>query len=210
VLDDAKGSSHHKNAQELLARIEKRADDQLAHARELKTQGKMTEAFESLTELLRSYPGIRAAKGATELMSTLLQANSQLKTEQRARRATELLTQARDFYKSKDYIPCLDRCEIIVANYGDLPEGQQAFALIAEIKNNPQWLQAAADVMSDRLGGVWLALADSYLKRGEAQKAEFYLKRVVQAFPGSRLAESAQIRLSQLQTARPEPQSAGP
>jgi hypothetical protein len=100
-----------------------------------------------------------------------------------------------------------------LANYGDLPEGRQAFALAAELKNNPQWLQAAADVMSDRLGGLYLALADSYLKRGEVQKAEFYLKRVVQAFPGSRLAESAQVRLTQLQSSSPgrtEPQSAGP
>src|SRR5262249_59770315 len=108
-----------------------------------------------------------------------------------------------EFYKSKDYIPCLDRCEIILANYGDLPEGQQAFALAVEIKNNPQWLQAAADVMTDRLGGMWLALADTYLKRGEVQKAEFYLKRVVQTMPGSRLPGAAPIRLTRLQGTSP-------
>jgi len=115
----------------------------------------------------------------------------------------ELLAQAQDFYKSKDYIPCLDRCEIILANYGDLPEGQQAFALASEIKNNPEWLQAAADVMTDRLGGMYLALADSYLKRGDTQKSQFYLQRVIQAFPGSRMAESAQLRLTQMRPPMP-------
>ena len=156
---------------------------------------------------------MQASKNASDLIAKLAQGNAQLKIDLRAKRVRELLTQAHDFYKSKDYIPCLDRCEVILGNYGDLPEGQQAFALAAEIKNNPEWLQNAADVMTDRLGGMWLALADSYLKRGEVRKTEFYLKRVIQAFPGSRLAESAQVRLTQLQGANPtrtEVQSAGP
>jgi outer membrane protein assembly factor BamD (BamD/ComL family) len=213
ILDDPKSNPVQKNARELLQKIEKRAEAHLAAAKSLSDKGQGAEAFESLNDLVRQYPGSQASKSASDLMDKMIKANAQLKTEQRAKRATELLTQARDFYQSKDYIPCLDRCEILLANYGDLPEGRQAFALAAEIKNNPQWLQAAADVMSDRLGGVYLALADTYLKRGEMQKAEFYLKRVLQAFPGTRLAESAQIRLTQLQGTMPgrsEPQSAGP
>lgn len=213
VIDNEKGRALHKDAQELLAKIETRANMQIAHAKDLLDKGQGAEALEMYSDVKRLYPGLQASKDAAESISKMLQNNAQLKTEQRNKRVAELLTQARDFYKSKDYIPCLDRCEIILANYGDLPEGQQAFALAAEIKNNPEWLQSAADVMTDRLGGLYLALADSYLKRGETKRAEFYLKRVVQAFPGSRLAESAQIRLTQLQAPmpmRPTPMSAGP
>jgi thioredoxin-like negative regulator of GroEL len=212
ILDSERGRDQHKNSRELLQKIEKRAEIQLARAKELQDKGQAAEALETLTEMLRQYPGLQVTKIASGMIGKLVQGNAQLKLEQRSRRALELLTQARDFYKSKDYIPCLDRCEIILGNYGDLPEGQQAFALVAEIKNNPEWLQNAADVMTDRLGGLYLALADSYLKRGEVRRAEFYLKRVVQAFPGSRLAESAQIRLNQLQAtaARTDVQSAGP
>jgi thioredoxin-like negative regulator of GroEL len=213
ILDLDKGGPMQKIAQELLQKIEKRADTQLAHAKELHQKGQAAEALETLSELLRQYPGLTATKEASEMIGKLAQANAQLRADQRNRRAIELLGQAREFYKSKDYIPCLDRCEIILANYGDLPEGQQAFALAAEIKNNPEWLQNAADVMADRLGGLWLANADILLKRGEVRRAEFYLKRVITAFPGSRLAESAQIRLTQLQGTsggRTEAQSAGP
>jgi thioredoxin-like negative regulator of GroEL len=213
ILDGEKGRPLQKNAQELLQKIEKRAQMQLARAKELQGNGQTAEALEILTDTLRQYPGLQASKNASDMIGKLVQENAQLKIAQRNKRALELLTQARDFYNSKDYIPCLDRCEILLANYGDLPEGQQAFALAAEIKNNPEWLQNAADVMTDRLGGLYLALADSYLKRGEVRRAEFYLKRVVQAFPGSRLAESAQIRLNQLQATTPlrtDVQSAGP
>ena len=89
----------------------------------------------------------------------------------------------------------------------------EAGHLVAEIRNNPEWLQNAADTMSDRLGALYLALADALLKKAQPQQAEVYLLRVIQAFPGSRLAESAQIRLTQLQSTSPvrtEPQNAGP
>ena len=210
ILDDGAGRPIQKNAQELLQKIEKRAEIQMSRAKELQDKGQAAEALESLTEMLRQFPGLQASKDASEMIGKLAQSNTQLKVDQRNKRVRELLTQANDFYKSKDYIPCLDRCEIILANYGDLPEGQQAFSLAADIKNNPEWLQNAADVMTDRLGGIYLALADSYLKRGEVRKAQFYLQRVVQAFPGSRLAESAQVRLTQLQATTPTLQSARP
>ena len=203
ILDDEKAGPLQKNARELLQKIEKRSEIQLGRAKELQDKGQASEALEALTDMTRQFPGMLASKQATELIGKLVQNNAQLKVEQRNKRVQELLTQARDFYKSKDFIPCLDRCENILSNYGDLPEGQQAFALAAEIKNNPEWLQGAADVMTDRLAGIYLALADSYLKRGEVQKAEIYLKRVIQMFPGSRLAESAQIRLTQLQASMP-------
>jgi thioredoxin-like negative regulator of GroEL len=204
ILEDSKGGALQKNALELWKKIEKRADERLAQVKGQIDRGQQVEALDSLTELQRQFPGLPASTEASDLIAKLLQSNGDLKNAQRTRRVRELLVQAQDFYKSKDYIPCLDRCEIILGKYGDLPEGQQAFALAAEIKNNPEWLQAAADVMTDRLGGVYLALSDSYLKRGETRLAQVYLQRVIQAFPGSRMAESAQIRLTQLQGIPPE------
>lgn len=210
ILEDGKDRPIQKDARELMKKIEQRADKQLSLAKEQKDQGKFAESLETLTDLLRLYPGLAATSEASAMITQLAKSNSELRVAQRTKRVRELLTQAQDFYKSKDYIPCLDRCELIIANYGDLPEGQQAFSLAAEIKNNPEWLQAAADVMTDRLGGVYLALADAYLKRGEVSKAQHYLQRVVQAFPGSRLAESAQIRLSQMQGVPPDKNVARP
>jgi len=207
ILEDGTGVSLQKNAQELLGKIEKRAEERMLAAKALQDKGQFSEALEALTDVLRVYPGLQTTKVAADKIAKLAQSNEGAKVAQRTKRVRELLTQAQDFYKSKDYIPCLDRCENILSNYGDLPEGQQAFALASEIKNNPEWLQAAADVMSDRLGGIYLALADSYLKRGDTQRAQFYLQRVVQAFPGSRLAESAQLRLNQLRATMPNPKT---
>lgn len=203
ILDDGKGAALQKNAQELMKKIEKRAEDRLTLAKALQEKGQAAEALETLSEVVRTFPGLQASRDATDQIAKLAQVNEGAKTEQRNKRVRQLLGQAQDFYKSKDYIPCLDRCEIILANYGDLPEGQQAFALASEIKNNRDWLQSAADVTADRLGSLWLALADSCLKQGEVQKAQHHLQNVVRAFPGSRVAESAQIRLTQLRGTSP-------
>jgi len=60
-------------------------------------------------------------------------------------------------------------------------------------------LQQACDSLSDRLGGLYLALGESWLKKGQPQQAALYLERVVRSFPGTRQAETAQIRLSAIQ-----------
>jgi thioredoxin-like negative regulator of GroEL len=210
IVEDGKARPLQGTAQKLLDEIEHKALAQLSRARQLHDKGQPTEAVEILTETLRTFPGLQTTREASELLSRLAQ-NTAYRAQQRGKRAKELLVQAQEFHRSRDYIPCLDRCEALLGHYSDLPEGQQALLLAQEIKGNPEWLQNAADTMSDRLGGLYLALADSLLKRGQVQRAEFYLQRVIQAFPGSRQAESAQIRLAQLNgTQRNQIQSAGP
>jgi thioredoxin-like negative regulator of GroEL len=203
ILDDTKSKPLQKSAQDLLQKIEKRAEERLGQANELQAKGKLVEALEVLSDVQQRYAGVKAAVDASEVAAKITQANGQLGAELRLRRLRELTAQAEEFYKSKDYIPCLYRCAIINREFGDLPEARKAYALAAEIKNNPQWMEGAADVMTDFLGNMWLDQAEYHLKRSEPKKAEFILRRVVTVFPGSRLAESAQIRLNQLQAIMP-------
>ncbi len=198
ILDDPKGRALHADAQKLVADIEAKASERLNRAKDLANLGKSTEAVQALTDTLVTFPGLPAAREAGELLTKLTQSANE-RAGQRARRAGELIIQAREFYKNKEIIPCLDRCEVLLASYGDLPEGSEASQLVSEIRSNQEWLQLAADTLADRLAGVYLALADSMSKRGNPRDAEVFLRRVIQAFPGTRYAESAQIRLGQLQ-----------
>jgi tetratricopeptide (TPR) repeat protein len=202
LLEDAKAKPLHPQAGKLLQDIEEKAAQRLATARQMRDKGRTGEAIEALTETMRLFPGLETTKTVAATLASMVRV-PEVQGQQRNKRARELFTQARDFYESKDYIPCLDRCEMLTTGYGDLPEGQEANKLAVEIKNNPEWLQGACDTMGDRLGSLYLALADSLLKRGDPQRAEFYLQRVIQGFPGSRHAESAQIRLTQLQNLAP-------
>ena len=110
-----------------------------------------------------------------------------------------MLAQAREDYRTQQYLCCLDRCEVLSGTYADLAEGTEAMQLAAEIKNNPEWMRLACDNLSDRLGLLYLSLAETWPKKGQPQQAVLYLERVVQAFPNTRQAEAAQIRLAQIQ-----------
>jgi thioredoxin-like negative regulator of GroEL len=212
IVDDGKGRPAQASAAKLLMELEQKAGERLTKAKEMENKGQTSDAIEALTETIRVFPGLVAAKDAADRLATLAQ-RPEIRNPQRAKRARELLAQAKDFYKNREFIPCLDRCEVLVGSYGDLAEGQEGAQIVGEIKNNPEWLQGAADVMSDRLGSVYLALADALLKKNQPQQAEAQLLRVIHAFPGSRQAESAQIRLGQLQglpARKVEIQNAGP
>ncbi len=204
LSEESKAPAVQTKARKLLEAVETKAQEKVKAADSLVKAGKNTEAVEILSETIRSYAGTDSAKKAAETLVALAKTQGPvIRNEQRLKKAQELLVQAKSFYKSKDYIPCLDRCEILLQGFGDLEEGQEAQKLAGEIRANPEWMQSAADTLGDRLGGIYLSLAESLLKRGQPERANFYLQRVVAAFPGSRQAESAQIRIGQIQALMP-------
>jgi thioredoxin-related protein len=119
----------------------------------------------------------------------------------RRRRARELLDQARDDSREGRFLCALDRCELLAAQYGDLPEAADASQLAVEIKSNPEWAKKTCDQLVDRLGSLYLGLAESLVRQGKPQQAVFYLELVIQTCPNSRHVEAAQARLSLIQGA---------
>lgn len=211
ITEDGQDRPIKANAEKMLQDLEQLANQRVGKAKDLEKKGQAFEAIEALTDVTRLFPGLQAAKDAADQANRLAK-NPEIRNQQRSKRARELLVQAKDFYKNREWIPCLDRCEVLLGSYGDMAEGQEAATMLGEIKNNPEWVQAAADIMAERLGGLYLTLADALLKKGQPQQAEAYLARVMQNFPGSRQAETAQTRLSQLQglpVRREKVQSAG-
>jgi tetratricopeptide (TPR) repeat protein len=198
IIADGRGSTDQEAAGKLLKDLEQRAGERLSKANELNDQGQFSEAIEVLSETQRVFPGLLVSRQAAEMAGKIVQ-SSQIRNQQRSKRARELLLQAKEYQKNHEYLPCLDRCEVVLGSYGDLPEGLEASLIAYEIKSNAEVMQNLAETMSDRLGGFWLALADIHLKKSQPQQAEVYLQRVIQAFPGTRQAESAQIRMGQLQ-----------
>ncbi len=197
ILEDGKSRSVQLNARKLLQDLEAQGQERLGQARESIDRGKVAEGIEVINDTMRTYAGLQAAKDGSTLLARVMQ-SPEIRQQQRAKRAQELLAQAQDFYKTKDHIPCLDRCEILMASYGDMPQSQTAYQLAASIKNDPKFMQAACDTMSDRLGNMWIALADTMLREGQPDRARYYFERIIHAFPGTGLAERAEIRLNQL------------
>jgi thioredoxin-related protein len=202
VVEDGKDRPVQKRARHMLRDLERQAAERCKQARALADAGKTAEAMTALTDLGKAYAGTAAAREGRQLLERLTSRAAEGKGDaaaQRAQRAKELLERAREDYRTQQFLCCLDRCETLAAQFADLPEGSEAATLAAEIKGNPEWAKRAVDQLSERLCVLYLALADSWLKKGQPQQAIYYLQRIIANHPNTAYAQAARSRLSRLQ-----------
>jgi thioredoxin-like negative regulator of GroEL len=198
VTEDGQNRPIQLKARQLLNELDQQAATRLARAKQYEDKGQTTEAMETLTELVRAYAGTQAASEGGELLTKIAD-KPEIKARQRTRRARDLLAQAKEDFRTHQYLRTLEHCETLVTNYPDLPEGAEAVQLASDIKSNPEWMKQACDSLSDRLGMLYLSLAETWIKKGQPKEAVICYERVIQSFPGTRQAETAQQRLAQLQ-----------
>lgn len=204
VVEDGKTRPVQVRARKLLADLEQQAAARYEQARQLAEKGEVAEAVKSMRDLVASYPGTRASRESGQMLVTLVSRNVSV-DHQRSRRARDLLAQAREDYDAKQFLGCMDRCEMLISGFADLPEATEATQLIAEIKANPEYTKQVCDQLGERLSVLYMSLAETWLKKGQPQQAVYYLERVVQNFPNTRHAETAQVRLAQIQGAPARP-----
>jgi thioredoxin-related protein len=198
IIEDGKDRPVQQKSRQLLADLDRQAASRLVRAKQMDDKGKNKEAVAALSDLLRSFPGTSAAAEGGALLTSLA-AKPEVKSDVRSHRAQELLAQAREDYRTQQYLCCLDRCDVLTSAYGDLPEGAEAGHLVAEIRNNPEWLQSACVSLSDRLSSLYLSLAETWIRKGQPRQAAACLEQVIQSFPHTRQAETAQLRLAAIQ-----------
>jgi thioredoxin-like negative regulator of GroEL len=197
IVDDGKDRPVQAKARAMLQDLEQQAAARYGRARLLAERNQTNEAVEALQEVTKFFPGTPAARDSLALLGQLGSKGDATESA-RARRAKEMLTQAREDYRMQQFTCCLDRCELLVSQFSSTAEAQDAAALMNDIKGNPEFLKSACNQLGDRLAVLTLALAESLLKKGQPQEAVFYFERVVQNYPDTRHAENAQGRLAQI------------
>jgi thioredoxin-related protein len=198
ILDDGKNRPVQVNAGTLLKQVEQQAATELAQAKSLLDRGKSDEASVKFTSLVKDYAGTAASKAADRILTGLAK-TPEMRDQQLATRARELLVQAKEDYRTEQWLCCLDRCELLTSSYGDRPEAAEALQMASSIRSNPEWMTKACENMTVRLAEMYLGLADTWLQKGQPQQAMLLLERVIRTFPNTRHAEIAQLRLTQLQ-----------
>lgn len=197
IGEDGKTRPVQVKARQVLGELEQQAAGRLARAKQMEDRGQMLEAVDTLTDLLRAFAGTQAAsEGATLL--TRLADRPEIRDRQKSRRASELLAQARDDFRTQQFCACLERCETIAGAFMGSPEAAEAKQLTEQIKANPEWLARACESMQERLGAMYLTQADSWLAKGDAKQAAACLERAARACPGSARGQEALVRLNQL------------
>ena len=197
ILDDGKDRPVQAKARALLQEIEQQGNVKLQAARLYADHGQKAKAIEAATELATKFQGTLPGREGSALLATLT-SRPIPNDPQRAMRARDLLALAKEEFRMQQYSSCIDRCETLVANFGDLPEATEAGQLLTDLKSNPDLMKTACDQLGDRLGSLYLSLAEGYLKKGQPQQAGYYLDRIVQMFPNTKYAEAAEAKLTVL------------
>jgi TolA-binding protein len=198
IVEDGKNRPVQLNADALLKQVEQQAAGELAQAKQMLDKGKTNEASMMLAKLVKDYAGTQAAPEAAVMLTSMAKTPN-MRNQQRSVRARELLAQAKEDYRTEQWLCCLDRCDLLSSAYGDLAEATEAQNMAGAIRSNPEWMQKTCDSMAVRLGEMYLSLAETWVQKGQPQQAMLCLERLIRTFPGSRQAEAAQLRLNQLQ-----------
>ena len=184
-------------AQQILGEVERLAAGKLAQAQQLERQGRTQDATDALAEAVRVYAGTQAAADAATALAGLTDRPEELQ-KRRLRVSRDMLALARDDFRAGRLYDCIQKCEQITTGYAELPEAKAATALLTDIKGNPERLAKACDQMNDRTAAMYMALADSWAAKGQANEAAACLKKVMALCPNTRHADTAQAALTKL------------
>ena len=193
IVAEAKESPARTKAQKVLSELEQTAADQLARAVALSDRGETTASGNELAELIRRYGGTPAASDAATRLAGRVD-------NVRADRSKELLASAREAFRATRYADCLDQCQQLTAQFPERPEAKDAGTLKLQIENDPERMIAACEQVNQRAATMYLALADTWTKKGNAQEATACLEKVVRLAPNTRYAEVAQLQLKKITT----------
>jgi thioredoxin-like negative regulator of GroEL len=197
VVKDGGERSIQVKSRTVLNDLESQASTQLSLARQLHSRGRSQEAVDVLTDLIRSYSGTQAA-GESGSFMTSLAAKPEVREGLRLRKAREILAQAKDEYRDEKFLSCMERCELLVTSFSDLSESEEAKQLAGAIHDNPEYLAKACEALNHRTAAMYLALAESWVKKGQTEQAVVCLEKVLQSAPGSRQADAAKDRIALL------------
>ena len=198
ITEDGKARPVQVQAGNLLKQIEQQASAELANAKQMLDRGNGPEASALLTKLVKDYAGTPVAPEAAGLLTSLSK-TPELQGVPRGARARELLAQAKNDFRTEQWLFCLERCDLLGSSYSDLPESVEAREMANAIRGNPELMHKTCESLTGRLGEMYLSLADTWLQKGQPQQAMLCLDRVIRTLPGTRQAETAQLRMAQLQ-----------
>src|SRR5262249_41856699 len=199
LVKDAGDKPVGAKARQVLEEVERLAAGRVARAKDLEQRGQTQEAMDTLAEAVKVYAGTQAASDAATLLAGLAE-RPETQERKRQRLARDLLAVARDDFRAGRLYDCMQKCEHLATSYAELPEAKEAHGILADIRGNPERLAKACEQLNERTAAMYLALAESWIKKGQHAEAAECLKKVIALCPNTRQAEVAQAELTRIQS----------
>ena len=200
IIGDGGKIALQKEAQCMLMDMEKQAALKAIMANKLADSGKVSDAIEAASDVVKLFGGTLAAQEGGQLLARLASRSvTETNAGDRVSNSKYLLGLVDLKKEARCFGSTLDILDQVQADFPDSEEGKQAREQALSIRMDPEKLKLAADQMAERLAGLYMGLAEAWVAKGQPQQGIYYMERVIITFPGSRYSEAAQSRLAQIQ-----------
>lgn len=198
ISQDGKQRPIQIKSNNLILDLERQATERYTRARKLVDEGSKGEALEVLQDLVRTFEGTDAAREGNTLLASI--GMKQMNPDSRALAGlnAELLALIRQDYQQGNLASCIERSDLLNALAPSSNEAREGAIIASQIRENPEAMRTVIDQTSEKIGQMYLGLAEGWIRKGQPQQAIFYLEKTIQSFPGTRHAEMAQIQLARL------------
>jgi len=193
IVEEAKDKMVVDKSKEVLQEIEDKAAALLKEIKEMEDKGRASDTLALLTDLTGKFAGTQAATDGLKL-----KLNKSGDSELRAKRAKQLLADARRDFDTEHYLDCLRKCEALEEAYRGTPEAKDGAFLVKQINASTDKLAAVLDAMNDELAIKYVKLADSYIEKTQNESAKVCLDRAIKLNPSKSVVSLAQARLMQI------------
>lgn len=185
-------------AKDKIIEIEKQAAEKLAAMKSAADNGRFAEVTRLNGEIADQFGDTPAARSAREFYASLLSKKEYKNLVRKAAGVNEVKKAIEDLTAQR-LASAYDRLRKILRDYEDLESVvAEAKWHLESLERNPQAMRAAKDELAKAQSKIWLSLATTKAKNGNAVGARELYQRVVETFPGTTFAEKAQSELDRL------------
>lgn len=196
-----KGVPEVDEALDKIAEIESAANKKLDEAKQLVEAKDYAGVADLLEEIVDSYAGVPAGDEAERLRDDIMRDADAMKALRTAK-AERLYQETQEDLERRRFGLALTRLEGLVDEYADLPVGQRIRTTLTKLQADEGVVRAARDENARSQCVAWLSLARTWAKNsGNAralQKSRDYYQRIIETFPGTSFAKTAQEEAGRL------------
>jgi len=184
-------------AKALLEDIQGKAGAKFLEAENLETQQKLGSALRAYRDCARTFRGTEAATRAAARIAAIRQ-DPEVRKKLSTHMAGQLLAKAQDAIQRKQYGVAVEALETIAQRYPEAEQAGEARKLHEQLKADPQAARALRDAAARAEALGLLSVGDSFRRNGLPDKALAEYRKVVEKFPDTTYAQTAQQRIADL------------
>lgn len=191
ALDETLKKSPPKPDSEMAVVFEEEAAEKLKDADKLYKAKRLPDAWDVYCAIADEYPTVASGRKAKTLAAKVRIEIDESTAALSLKRADEALNKKKYDAAQKEYVRIVDK-------WPDTPSGKKAQAHLDRMQNDPSFSKEVRETAAAKKCKGWLQTARSLAKNDRVDEARRYYKRIIDEFPNTSFAETAQAEMDKL------------